>query len=589
VTWSGTATGIACSVTGSGATYTVNATASSTGTLIPSIAANVCISTATGALNAASTSTDHSVTVSNATPGPITVTAPAAGTFWGAGTSHEVTWTAPLVAGNVSIYLYDYNPSSSGYGTLVQLASGVPAAQGSWTWAIPSGQVSNNKLRIRVVGKSLAGFSGAFLEIGQDDAVPPTVTNLAPVSDQINPAPTPSATYPIQFTVQFSETVTGFTIDDVSWVGSTASDITAVLTGSGSAYLIKVVNSGTGTLTPSVPAGVCTDAAQNPNTASPQTPSVTVAGPAPTTFAVTAPATAAYWAAGTAHQITWDGSLLTGTVSIDLCDYNGNAATNSNYGKSVQLASDLPAVLGSWSWTVPSAQASGANYKVRVLATGAAGSPAPYSGYFEIGPDTPFLRITGTQLNTGAPTFASGTVVTIPWLAYRATGTLSVYLYDYTLSSPTGTLLQSSVPVVNGTWLWSVPADLTVGGMYKLRLYQSSTIGDFSDVYFSVGTGTPSAVMVTPNGGEVWTRGNTYSIAVATNCASGLLSVYMYDYSTGAGETIAASSVKAQPTGTSTLNWTIPPNHVTGSKWKMRVVNGSGTLSDFSNNYFTIK
>jgi len=343
-----------------------------------------------------------------------------------------------------------------------------------------------------------------------------------------------------------------------------------------------------GTLVPVIAAAKCWGAAGNYNAVSTSTDnSVTVSSAAPS-LTMTAPAAGAYWARGTVHNITWDAALLAGNATLQLWDYNGNALTNPNYGTSVELTSSVAANAGAWAWTVPSGQTSGTNYKIRVLALEAQGTPAAYSPGFDIGADTAFVRINGTPLNAGTPVFAPGTSLTVPWLAYQVTGNLDVYLYDYT-GTPTGTKLTSApVPAANGSWNWNIPTDQTIGGMYKLRIYQSTAVGDYSDVYFAIGTGTPSVAMVSPNGGEAWTRGQTHTVTVAANCAAGLLSVYMYNYTTGAGETIAASTVKESPTGTTSFTWTIPAGHVTGTKFKMRVVNGAGTLSDFSNNYFTI-
>jgi PKD repeat protein len=62
VTMGGTATGVTCSVTGSGAEYVIHVTAvTGAGTLIPSIAAGVCQGV-WGGINVASTGTDNSVT-----------------------------------------------------------------------------------------------------------------------------------------------------------------------------------------------------------------------------------------------------------------------------------------------------------------------------------------------------------------------------------------------------------------------------------------------------------------------------------------------------------------------------------------------
>jgi hypothetical protein len=356
LSWTGsTATGIMASLSGSGSTYTLKVTASSTGTLVPSIPAGMCMDAAHNP-NAASTGADTCVTVSNAPPGPITVTAPAAGTYWGAGSTQTITWTAPLLTENVNICLYNYATG----GSSVTLASGVAAGRGSWDWAIPPSQAYGTKYRIRVVGKSLSAFSGAYLQIGVNDTTKPMVT-VNQASGQIDPAPVPSSAVPVQFTVQFSEPVTGFTLGDVSWTGSTATGITASLSGSGSAYTIKVTASSTGTLLPSIPAGACIDSAYNPNTASTgTTPSVTASNAPPGPITVAAPAAGVSWAAGSTRTITWIAPLVTGNVEIRLYTYPA--------GSYVTLVTGIPAAQGSWNWAIPSNQALGTRYRIRVVA-----------------------------------------------------------------------------------------------------------------------------------------------------------------------------------------------------------------------------
>ena len=75
----------------------------------------------------------------------------------------------------------------------------------------------------------------------------------------------PTSTSPINFTVTFSETVTGFTASDISFAGSTVGGtLTAVVTGTGATYNVAVSGmSGAGNVVVSVPAGAATDAAGN--------------------------------------------------------------------------------------------------------------------------------------------------------------------------------------------------------------------------------------------------------------------------------------------------------------------------------------
>ena len=83
----------------------------------------------------------------------------------------------------------------------------------------------------------------------------------------------PTSTSPINFTVAFSETVTGFTASDISFANSTVGGtLSAAVTGTGATYNVAVSGmSGVGSVVVSVPAGAATDAAGNASLASTST------------------------------------------------------------------------------------------------------------------------------------------------------------------------------------------------------------------------------------------------------------------------------------------------------------------------------
>jgi hypothetical protein len=92
------------------------------------------------------------------------------------------------------------------------------------------------------------------------DLVRPSVT-----INQAGSQADPTAVSPINFTVVFSEPVTGFATGDVA-IGGTAGATAAIVTGSGATYNVAVSGmQGSGTVFASIPAGVAADAAGNPN------------------------------------------------------------------------------------------------------------------------------------------------------------------------------------------------------------------------------------------------------------------------------------------------------------------------------------
>ncbi len=82
----------------------------------------------------------------------------------------------------------------------------------------------------------------------------------------------PTNISPINFTVTFSEAVTGFDVGDISLGGTATGPITALITGTGPSYNVAVSGmSGDGTVTATVIAGGCTDLTGNTNTISTST------------------------------------------------------------------------------------------------------------------------------------------------------------------------------------------------------------------------------------------------------------------------------------------------------------------------------
>ena len=99
------------------------------------------------------------------------------------------------------------------------------------------------------------------------DITKPTVTIEQAVTQT-----DPTNISPVNFTVTFSEAVTGFDVGDISLGGTATGPITALITGTGPSYNVAVSGmSGDGTVTATVIAGGCTDLTGNTNTISTST------------------------------------------------------------------------------------------------------------------------------------------------------------------------------------------------------------------------------------------------------------------------------------------------------------------------------
>ncbi|MGI9118873.1 MAG: Ig-like domain-containing protein [Acidimicrobiales bacterium] len=122
------------------------------------------------------------------------------------------------------------------------------------------------------------------------DTAGPTVT-----IDQAAGQADPTSAAPVNFTVVFSEPVTGFDAADVVLGGTAGGTLAATVTGSGTTYNVAVTGMTTsGTVTATVAAGATSDAAANPSVASTSTDNVvsfTVVPPSPITLDIAGAAT----------------------------------------------------------------------------------------------------------------------------------------------------------------------------------------------------------------------------------------------------------------------------------------------------------
>ena len=95
---------------------------------------------------------------------------------------------------------------------------------------------------------------------------------------------------------------------------------------------------------------------------------------------ITSPGTGASWQAGGAYNITWTASGFGAGSRVGI-------SLVSDSGLTAIIASGVPTLWGSYSWTIPSGQALGNHYSIQILtdnSTGLAGAGS--TGYFSITP-----------------------------------------------------------------------------------------------------------------------------------------------------------------------------------------------------------
>jgi hypothetical protein len=207
------------------------------------------------------------------------------------------------------------------------------------------------------------------------DATAPTVTiNQAAGQND------PTNSSPLNFTVVFSEPVTGFTNSDVTTSGTaTFGTKTVTVTGSGTTYTVAIGGmNATGTVIAAIPAGAATDAAGNANTAATSTD-------AAVTYDITAPASAVTVPANAAGvnalaSISGAASDTGSGVAVVLVSLKRGSDNKYWDGSSSWVSTEqLLGTIGTASWSRSTGLPSGANladgsYTARSVATDSVGN-----------------------------------------------------------------------------------------------------------------------------------------------------------------------------------------------------------------------
>src|SRR5439155_19801073 len=225
------------------------------------------------------------------------------------------------------------------------------------------------------------------------DTTRPTVT-INQAAGQADP----TSTAPINFTVVFSEPVSGFTGTDVTLSGTAGGTKTVTVSGGPSTYTVAVSGmTSSGTVIATIAAGGASDAAGNTNTASTSTDnSVTFNTPAPTIASFT-PASGPV---GTAVTIT--GTNFTGTTAVSFNTVSAAFIVDS----ATSMRAEVPAgaTTGPIRVTTPGGTATGGTSSTVTVPAPAITSFTPAGG-----PAGTVVTITGTNF-TGATAVTFNTV-----------------------------------------------------------------------------------------------------------------------------------------------------------------------------------
>ena len=303
----------------------------------------------------------------------------------------------------------------------------------------------------------------------------------------------------------------------------------------------------------------------------------TVLGPSVT---VTSPNGGESVPVGTTRTIAWTYSGDPGYLRIELLKAGSVVATLNSY------ASKGSNGAGSYNWTVPSNQAPGTDYKIRITSTSSASLTDTSDNFFAVlGPS-----VTVTSPN-GGESVSAGTNKTITW---KYTGDPGYFLKIELLKA--GTVVKTLNSYASkgsngvGSYNWTIPSSQASGSDYKIRITSTSnsSLTDTSDDFFTVaGPPPPGIIVSSPNGGQTWAAGSTQNISWTYVGDPGNLKIELLKGATVVGTIV--SSVSKGSSGTGSYSWKISSTQATGVDYKIKASSASnGAVTDSSDNSFTI-
>ena len=297
-------------------------------------------------------------------------------------------------------------------------------------------------------------------------------------------------------------------------------------------------------------------------------PPVNEEDPPACTIAVTSPDGGESWTVGTEHEITWDVSDCGGGVAIELWQDGDLVDTLSN-----ETTND-----GSYMWTAEQFGGQSANYRIRIrdLSSGAADES---DGVFSVPVPDAECQVRVLAPN-GGESWTAGTTHTIRWDVSDCGAMVRIELWRagdlaQVLTNQTGN---------DGTHSWTVAQVDGATSNYRIRIIDlESDSWDESDSAFSI-VDTPACdiAMLDPNGGEVLTEGQTYTLNWERSDCGGLVSLELLRDAT------VVRSIAAGTANDGTHTWTPTRDGTATDGYRVRVTDLVSGATDTSDAAFSI-
>ncbi len=314
--------------------------------------------------------------------------------------------------------------------------------------------------------------------------------------------------------------------------------------------------------------------------------------PAPvvSSITVTAPNGGESWAAGTTQTIRWTYAGSPGIyVKIELFK---SSILYMTIAASAAIGSGGS---GSYSWPIPSGQAPGSDYRIRVTSASDSQYIDLSNSYFTIAaPPAPVTISIRVSSPNGTESWQAGLTQTIRW-TYEGNPGASVKIELLKAGVLNSTITSSATIGASGSgsYSWAILAGYTPASDYQIQITSTSNsvYTDKSDSYFTIAAPPAPAAGIRvsyPNGGETLRMGSTQTIRWTYTGDPGA-SVRIELMKNGVLYRTISSSVPSGSGGNGSYNWTVPTALESSRKYKIRVTSTSnGSVTDSSDRYFSI-
>ncbi len=197
--------------------------------------------------------------------------------------------------------------------------------------------------------------------------------------------------------------------------------------------------------------------------------------------------------------------------------------------------------------------------------------------------DAPLEILPARSLVVYAPAagerFTMGSSTAISWEAPRAERVMIQYSSN---NGANWTAVVPSVAAAQGSHVWAIPNQTTTEGKIRISEVGGTAVAE-SGVFSIVAQASPSVRLIGPNGGEVYTIGESIPVRwTASGMAGGSVSLHL---SSDAGATWTPIGENIPASGGS-YAWTVAG--IPGEDYQMKV-EGAGGIADISDTFFTLR